>query len=341
MSGRYLGDVAAGVTVRGRFNTISPSNQSPITLAGTPALAVYKDAGTTESSAGVTLTVDFDGRTGLHVYAIDTSADGTFYSSGSDYTVVLTAGTVGGVSVVGAVVGAFSIGNRSGLRPTTAGRTLDVNANGEAGIDWANVGNPTTTLALTGTTVSGTQVVASVTGAVGSVTGNVGGNVTGNVGGSVGSVTGDVGGKVLGGGSGTIAGTGVRAVDASGNNVATASSITSLDGKIGSPTTGTLAGDLAAAKAIIDAINAGMIYPSQGAVAASPSPTTSGFTVSGGQLNNESDGYKGQAILFTSGTNNGYRRTIASSTYSVAGHALTFDSPFPAVPSSGDTVIIF
>lgn len=39
------------------------------------------------------------------------------------------------------------------LAPTTAGRTLDVSATGEAGIDWANVGSPTTTVTLSGTTV--------------------------------------------------------------------------------------------------------------------------------------------------------------------------------------------
>ena len=45
------------------------------------------------------------------------------------------------------------------LTPTTAGRTLDVSAGGEAGVDWANVGSPTTTLALTGTTIATTQKV--------------------------------------------------------------------------------------------------------------------------------------------------------------------------------------
>lgn len=39
------------------------------------------------------------------------------------------------------------------LTPTTAGRTLDVSAGGEAGIDWANIGSPTTTVGLSGTTV--------------------------------------------------------------------------------------------------------------------------------------------------------------------------------------------
>jgi hypothetical protein len=39
------------------------------------------------------------------------------------------------------------------LAPTTAGRTLDVSATGEAGIDWANVGSPTTVVGLSGTTI--------------------------------------------------------------------------------------------------------------------------------------------------------------------------------------------
>ena len=43
--------------------------------------------------------------------------------------------------------------------PTVTGRSLDVSAGGEAGIDWNNIGSPTTTLALTGTTIATTQKV--------------------------------------------------------------------------------------------------------------------------------------------------------------------------------------
>lgn len=39
------------------------------------------------------------------------------------------------------------------LKPTVASRTLDVTATGEAGIDWANIGSPTTVVGLSGTTV--------------------------------------------------------------------------------------------------------------------------------------------------------------------------------------------
>jgi len=52
------------------------------------------------------------------------------------------------------------------LKPTNAGRTLDVTATGAAGIDLGNVENPTTTLNLSGTTISTTQQVASVSGRV-------------------------------------------------------------------------------------------------------------------------------------------------------------------------------
>lgn len=39
------------------------------------------------------------------------------------------------------------------LVPTVAGRTLDVSTGGEAGLDWANIGSPTSTVGLTNTTV--------------------------------------------------------------------------------------------------------------------------------------------------------------------------------------------
>lgn len=40
------------------------------------------------------------------------------------------------------------------LKPTTQGRTLDVSAGGEAGVDWANVGSQTTTVNLSATTIA-------------------------------------------------------------------------------------------------------------------------------------------------------------------------------------------
>lgn len=50
------------------------------------------------------------------------------------------------------------------LQPTVAGRTLDVSATGEAGIDWANIGAPTTAQTLSGTTVGTATDVTTVNG---------------------------------------------------------------------------------------------------------------------------------------------------------------------------------
>lgn len=102
----------------------------------------------------------------------------------SDVTIASVTGSVG--SVTGLTASNLDVAISTRLAPTVAGRTLDVTTTGEAGIDWGNIGNPTTAVNLSATNIDVDQVVASVSGAVGSVTGNVGGNVTG----SVGSVTG-------------------------------------------------------------------------------------------------------------------------------------------------------
>lgn len=67
------------------------------------------------------------------------------------------------------------------LIPTVAGRTLDVSATGEAGLDWANIGGPTTAQNLSGTstkavepTVAGRTLDVSATGEAGIDWANVG-----------------------------------------------------------------------------------------------------------------------------------------------------------------------
>lgn len=52
-----------------------------------------------------------------------------------------------------ATVNHADYGNAKLVRSTTPANTLDVSAGGEAGVDWANVGSPTTTVGLSGTTV--------------------------------------------------------------------------------------------------------------------------------------------------------------------------------------------
>lgn len=105
-----FGNIAEDATIDFKFYT-TKADGSIITLAGSPVLAVYKANNITESTAGITLNVDFDSRTGMHQVRIDTSAH-AFYAVNNDYQVVLTAGTVDGKSVVGYVIAQFSIKNR-------------------------------------------------------------------------------------------------------------------------------------------------------------------------------------------------------------------------------------
>lgn len=158
----YAGDIRLGDTIDLKFSTRSFSTGAPTTLAGTPVISAYPGNSTTQLTAGITLTVDFDTVTGLHnVRVVATSGNG--YATATNYYLVITTGTVGGVSVVGEVVGSFSIEARSALMPTTAARTLDVTATGASGIDWANVENPTTTLGLSGTTVATVTTTTTAT----------------------------------------------------------------------------------------------------------------------------------------------------------------------------------
>lgn len=181
----YVGDYAVGTTsVRVKFMNVD-ANGAGFALSSSPAVAVYKDGNTTESTSGVTLTSGFDSRTGLYDVVVDTSADGTFYSAGSTFHVFLTAGTSGAISMVGQPVGSFTLNKDSALKPTTAGRTLDVTATGAAGIDWANVENPTTTLNLSGTstkalepTTAGRTLDVTATGEAGIDWANVGSPTT-------------------------------------------------------------------------------------------------------------------------------------------------------------------
>lgn len=126
----YLGDFAKGDTIDLYFTTVNASGV-PTTLSGTPAASVYKNNSTTQSTSGVTLTTDFDGVTGLNQVRITTNSDGTFYDVDGSFSVVLTTGTVGGSSVVGYVVGSFSLENRKGIVDKLLKRDLSALA-GEA-----------------------------------------------------------------------------------------------------------------------------------------------------------------------------------------------------------------
>ena len=164
---KYIGDFGKNDTITFMFTTFRPSTGAPFLLAGTPVVSVYKDNNLTQDTAGVTLTTNYDGVAGLNFVSISTA--GAFYVDGSSYECVITTGTVDAVSVVGSCVGRFTMRDQACLYPTTHATTLDVSAAGNAGIDWANVSSPTTTLNLSATTISTGQTITSVSGSVGSI----------------------------------------------------------------------------------------------------------------------------------------------------------------------------
>lgn len=155
----YIGDFPEDfTTVPITFTTHAATGAAvaPSSAFETADVAIYKNGSATQKATtnGLTMTSPFDTVTGLHVLLIDTSndtGDSGFWTTGAHYTVVLSPDeTVDNLTVV-KVIGTFSIGMN--LRSTTNGRTLDVTSGGAAGIDWANVEAPTTTVGLSGTTV--------------------------------------------------------------------------------------------------------------------------------------------------------------------------------------------
>lgn len=189
----YLGDFPTGKTIYVPFHTFNSSGAS-VTITGLAVtdIEVYRNGSVTQraSDAGYALLdtdgIDFDGLTGIHGFSIDTSdnTDAGFYAAGYDYWVVVSAITVD-AQTVSFVAAIFSIDNRQLLRPTVASRTLDVSAGGEAGIDWANVGSPTTTLNLSGTstkalepTTAGRTLDVTATGEAGIDWANIGSPTT-------------------------------------------------------------------------------------------------------------------------------------------------------------------
>lgn len=102
-------DRTVGETFYIAFTTRAFATGIPTQLAGSPVISAYEDAGLTQITAGLTLGVDHDSVTGLNMITV-VATGGNGFEAGKDYQLVITTGTVGGVSVVGEVVGQFSLG---------------------------------------------------------------------------------------------------------------------------------------------------------------------------------------------------------------------------------------
>lgn len=169
-----------------------------------------------------------EGRRGLYHYRL-ASADLSLYQYVA--TFITSDATVDQqeIAAIGLVVPDALVTSR--LAPTIVGRTLDVSADGEAGLDWANVGGKTSTVALTNTQIN--------------------------------SVSGSVGGKVLGGGTDTITGIGAQVASSGGLTAQQTRDAMLLAPTVGMPADGSiddhlddLATALAAATATLTVVSA-------------------------------------------------------------------------------------
>lgn len=166
----YYGDFPEDATVYLPFNTFSsddPSASVTVTDLADADIKVHKNGGLTQiATDGATVAINYDGITGNHLITIDTSVHAD-YSTGAEYTVRIEGVTIDGATV-NAWIGAFSIERSGGalallknatygldklVRATTPANTLDISANGNAGIDWGNIDNKTTANDLSATDI--------------------------------------------------------------------------------------------------------------------------------------------------------------------------------------------
>ncbi len=194
----YAGDILLGSTIDIQFTTVDATGL-PTTLAGSPVVSAYVGSGLGQITAGITLSVNHDGITGLNNVSVVAST-GNGFAIQTNVSLVITTGTVDSISVVGYAIGSFSIENRVVRSVTDAPTVQDV-------VDGVWDESRASHVVSGSFGQGAASVQGSVTGSVASVTGNVGGNVAGSVASVTATVNADIkkinGTTVNGDGSGT------------------------------------------------------------------------------------------------------------------------------------------
>src|SRR3990167_2870591 len=166
-------DITLGETFYHFFTTRAFATGVPTQLAGTPVLSVLEENNATPITAGVSVSVDRASVTGLNQATIVATA-GNGYEAGKTYGLYVSAGTVGGTSVVGEVVEVFTI------QASAAFTRLGTPAGTSVSADIAAVKVDTAAILVdTGTTLDGRIPAALVGGRVDSNPGGIGGAANG------------------------------------------------------------------------------------------------------------------------------------------------------------------
>ena len=102
------GDYQLGDTIYIPFTSRAFATGIPTVLAGSPVVTGNRDASVTQFTTGITLTVSHDSIVGKNLITV-VATGANAYVAGETYTLYLSAGTVATVSVVGEVVGHFTL----------------------------------------------------------------------------------------------------------------------------------------------------------------------------------------------------------------------------------------
>lgn len=149
--GRYYMQLASGDVDTAGVGWVKVVGGAGEILPYVDDLAVLSDPlGVTSLLASMATSLANEGTLATAVAAVDTKA--------ADVQARLPNALVGGN--LKTIVEAYASG-QAPLQPLVAGRTLQITAAGRAGIDWANVENPTTTVGLSGTTVGTVTALAT------------------------------------------------------------------------------------------------------------------------------------------------------------------------------------
>jgi len=135
-------DYPLGETVHLLFTTRAFATGIPGTLSAA-TVAVYEDGTATPIMTSVAVTESLNSIAGLNMVPI-VATGGNGFNAGASYHVVIEAGTVDSVSVVGEVIGSFSIQR--------------------APVNWAEVTAPTTAVDLSATDIQLADTITTYTG---------------------------------------------------------------------------------------------------------------------------------------------------------------------------------
>ncbi len=164
-------DITLEDTFTHPFTTRAFATGIPTLLTGTPVISVLEEGNNTPITVGITLSVSRAATPGLNEVAIvATAANG--YENLKSYAIYVSTGTVGGTSVVGEIVGTFTIGLSAAAILSAAVKLKtdflpSVTAGANGGVFIAGVNAQTTV-----TTAFTSTFTGNLTGSVGSVTGH-------------------------------------------------------------------------------------------------------------------------------------------------------------------------